>query len=81
MKEENRVYMRIANILTHIMATNVGRSLIEDHERYRIVLLDNATEIRFLTADQPVINLSANPKNFDPPAKFELYYPLSPTKR
>ena len=33
-----------------------------------------------MTADQPVINLSANPKDFKAPEKFELYYPLSPTK-
>jgi hypothetical protein len=32
-----------------------------------------------LTADQPVIHLSACSKSFEPPAKFELYYPLSPT--
>ena len=73
-------YMRIANVLTHIMATNVGRSLIGEHERHRIVLLDNTTSIPFVTADQPAINLSARPKNFEPPAKFELYYPLSPAR-
>jgi hypothetical protein len=81
MKEENyERYLRIANILTHIAATNVGCSLAADHENYRVVLLDNATQIPFVTADQPVINLSANPKDFKAPEKFELYYPLSPTK-
>ena len=34
----------------------------------------------FVTADQPVINLAANPTNNEPPDKFDLYYPLSPTK-
>jgi Terminase small subunit len=33
-----------------------------------------------VTADQPVINISTNPKEFKLPAKFELYYPLSATK-
>jgi hypothetical protein len=81
MKQEDfERYMRIANVLTHIMATNVGRSLIGEHEHHRVILLDNTTDIPFVTADQPVINLSAIPKNFKPPAKFELYYPLSPTK-
>ncbi len=79
-KEDFERYMRIANVLTHIMATNVGRSLIGQHEHHRIVLVDNTTDIPFATADQPVINLSASPTNFEPPAKFELYYPLSPTK-
>ena len=74
-------YLRIANVLTHIMATNVGRSLFAGHDGWnRIVLLDNLTDVPFVTADQPVINLSASPKNFDRPTKFELYYPLSPTK-
>jgi hypothetical protein len=73
-------YMRIANVLTHIMAINVGHHLFGAHERHRVVLLENTTAIPFVTADQPVINLSASPKNFDPPAKFELYYPLSPKR-
>lgn len=73
-------YIRIANVLTHIIAINVGRSLMGDHEHHRILLLDNITEIPFVTADQPIINLSARPKSFEPPAKFELYYPVSPTK-
>lgn len=79
-KEDFERYMRIANVLTHIMATNVGRSLIGEHEHHRIALLDKTTDSPFVTADQPVINLSASPTNFEPPAKFELYYPLSPKK-
>jgi hypothetical protein len=73
-------YMRVANVLTHIIAINVGSSLIGDHEHHRIVLPNNTTDIPFVTADQPLINLSARPKSFEPPAKFELYYPVSPTK-
>ena len=73
-------YLRIANVLTHIIAINVGRSLIGDHKHHRILLLDNTTDIPFVTADQPVINLSARPRNFEPPASFELYYPISPTR-
>ena len=73
-------YMRVANLLIHIMATDVGHSLIGDYERHAVVLLDNASEVPFVTADQPLINLSANPKEFKPPAKFDLYCPLSPTK-
>jgi hypothetical protein len=79
-KEDFDRYIRIANVLTHIIATNTGRSLIGEHEHHRIVLLDNATNIPFVTADQPIINLSASPKKVEPPAKFELYYPLSPAK-
>jgi hypothetical protein len=78
--EKYERYMRLANILTHIVAMNVARSLFGNHETYRVVLLDNATEIPFVTADQPAINLSAHPLNLEPPGKFELYYPLSPRK-
>lgn len=71
---------RIANVLVHIYAINVGRSLYLDRERYRIVLLENLTDIPFVTADQPVINIASNPKEMKPPDKLELYYPLSPTR-
>lgn len=81
MKQEDlERYKRIANLLTHIMAVNVGHSLIGNHQNQTIMLLDNTSEVSFVTADQPVINISANPKEYKPPAKFELYYPLSPTK-
>jgi hypothetical protein len=73
-------YLRIANPLVHIVATNVGLSLYADRKRHTIMLLDNATAVPFITADQPVINIAAGPKDTAPPAKFELYYPLSPTK-
>src|SRR4029077_3070909 len=74
------VFERIVNILVHILAISVGFSLYSDRTRYEVILLDNATDIPFITADQPVINIAANPKETKPPDKFELYYPLSPTK-
>lgn len=74
------LYQRIANPLVHILATNVGLSLYADRKRHTIMLLDNVTDVPFITADQPVINIATGPKDTIPPAKFELYYPLSPTK-
>jgi Protein of unknown function (DUF4238) len=62
------------------VANNVGLSLYSDRKRHTVLLLDNATGVPFVTADQPVINIAAGPKDTAPPAKFELYYPLSPTK-
>lgn len=78
--EKLALYLRIANPLTHIVATNVGLSLYAERKRRTIMLLDNVTGVPFITADQPVINIAAGPKDTTPPAKFELYYPLSPTK-
>jgi hypothetical protein len=74
------VFERIANVLVHIYSINLGRSLYIDRDRYKIVLLENASEVPFVTADQPVINIAASPMETKPPEKFELYYPLSPTK-
>lgn len=77
---EFEVFERIANVLVHIYAVNLGFSLYADRERYRIILLENRTDVPFVTADQPVVNIASNPTVTKPPDKFELYYPLSPTK-
>jgi hypothetical protein len=74
------LFERIANVLVHIYSINLGRSLYIDRDRYKIVLLENASKVPFVTADQPVINIAASPMETKPPEKFELYYPLSPMK-
>jgi hypothetical protein len=74
------LYLRIANPLVHITATNVGFSLYSGSERQEIMLVDNPTGTPFITADQPIINIASSPRATNPPAGFELYYPLSPTK-
>ncbi len=73
-------FQRVVNVLVHILAINLGFNLYADREHYKVILLDNTTDVPFITADQPVINIAANPKETKPPDKFELYYPLSPTK-
>jgi hypothetical protein len=78
--ERLALYLRIANPLVHIVAINAGLSLYADRKRHTIILLDNVTGVPFITADQPVINIASGPKDTTPPTKFELYYPLSPTK-
>lgn len=45
-----------------------------------IKLLEYATPVPFVTADQPIINLAAEPKDTTPPERFELFYPLLPMK-
>ncbi len=73
-------FERVANVLVHIYAVNVGCHLYADRARYKIALLENHSEVPFVTADQPVINITSSPTETKPPEKFELYYPLSPTK-
>ncbi|MCR1344894.1 DUF4238 domain-containing protein [Acidithiobacillus ferrooxidans] len=65
---------RTANILNHILATNVSVGLFRERNAYRIIFLTNDTLIPFVTGDQPVLNM------LDPEASdnIELYYPLSP---
>lgn len=76
---EFEIFERTANVLVHIYAVNLGYSLYGDRERYKMVLLENHSEVPFVTADQPVINVASGPAETKPPDKFELYYPLSPT--
>jgi|SRR5208337_2563014 len=73
-------FQRIVNVLVHILAINLGFNLYADRKRYRLILLENATNVPFITADQPAINIAAKPEETKPPDKFELYYPLSPSK-
>jgi hypothetical protein len=73
-------FERLANVLVHIYAVNLGCSLYGDRQRYKIALIQNHSEVPFITADQPVINIASIPKDTRTPEKFELYYPLSPTK-
>jgi Protein of unknown function (DUF4238) len=74
------LYLRVANPLIHMVGINVGRSLFAERKRHRVVVLHNTTDVPFVTADQPVINIAAGLGDLAPPEKFELYYPLSPTR-
>lgn len=65
---------RTAQILNHILATNVGAGLFRERKAYRIAFLKNETSAPFIAGDQPVLNM-LDPKATD---DLELYYPLSP---
>jgi hypothetical protein len=56
-----------------ICATNLASSLVRQRREYRIVLLQNKSEVPFITGDQPVINLSGIDAE-----EVDLYYPLQP---
>jgi len=73
-------FLKVANLLVHILATNLGFNMYARREQYTIMLVDNPTAVPFITADQPAINIASNPKETEAPQRFELYYPLSPTK-
>jgi len=69
----------VIDVLSYLVAMNLGLGLYADRAAFRVVVVQNDTDTPFITADQPVINLHAT---FDgkPPEKLEFYYPLSPTK-
>jgi len=71
---------RLWTVFAHILANNVGRSFFGGFRDYKIVVVENVTPARFITGDQPVINLHGNPFTREVPDNIELYYPLSPTK-
>lgn len=71
---------RVWDVLSHILAAEAGRSFFVDRRNFQIVVLDNDTQVPFITSDQPIINMLTDGKSFDVPKKMELYYPLSPTQ-
>lgn len=68
---------KIWNIMSHILSTNVAWSLFINRLKYKLILIENETQIPFITSDQPLINSAAvgglEPKTLD------IYYPISPT--
>jgi Protein of unknown function (DUF4238) len=64
-------------ILRLSFATNIGWSLYSDRARWQIRMLSAAEKLRFITGDQPVLNLLQQTGSEDDLA---LYYPVSPEK-
>jgi len=66
-------------VLRHAFSDATAISLDAD-PGVTLRLLKNSTGIPFITSDQPVINLQADPSpSMTPPKHVELYYPISPT--
>lgn len=63
------------NIISHICAANVGLTLFLERRRRPLILLENSTEVEFITGDQPVLNLFRGQGDAYSP-----YYPISPTR-
>jgi len=67
---------RVWPIMSHMFATNIGMGVYLERKSRRLVLLENTTDLAFITGDQPVINLHSDGKK--PPATLSWYYPISP---
>jgi Protein of unknown function (DUF4238) len=70
---------RCWNILRHIFAVNVGVGLYLERKTRPLWMLENETDVPFITGDQPVVNLFPSPHPDKPPELLALYYPLSPS--
>ncbi|ENA3445201.1 DUF4238 domain-containing protein [Yersinia enterocolitica] len=68
---------RTWNVLAHIFSTNLSYELSTGG--YRLVILTNKSELKFITSDQPVINTLAYDRKVVNDMEVEIYYPLSPT--
>jgi hypothetical protein len=71
---------RVWDVLSYILAVEAGRSFFCSRRDFQIVVLDNDTQVPFITSDQPIINRMTEGHGWDVPDKMELYYPLSPTQ-
>lgn len=60
-------------------ATQIAHSVSQDRS-YKLIFLDATQNEKFVTSDQPVINLDQSNDTNDGPSTFELYYPISPEK-
>jgi len=67
---------RVWNVLIHMFATNIGASLFRERRQRKLILVHNRTDVPFITADQPAINLKGTRPH--PPESLSIYYPISP---
>lgn len=65
------------NIVSHIVATNVGFTLFVARRVAPLRLLVNNTSIPFITSDQPIINVFGH-QSSEAPTHLAMYYPISP---
>ena len=70
---------RVLGLYTLISAMWIADSLYEERSKCRLVLLNNQTDIPFITGDQPIINLHATFGEIAPES-LEFYYLISPTR-
>lgn len=68
----------LTSFMNYIFAYNLAFGLTKN---YDMKVINNDTEIEFITGDQPIINLEGKyDGTLEPPTKLVLYYPLSPKK-
>lgn len=67
---------RIWNLVIHMSASNIGCSLYVERKRRTLVVVNNRTDVPFITGDQPAINLKGTAPT--PPKNLSVFYPIAP---
>ena len=68
---------KLANLVCHMAAENVGCSLFMDRNEFDLVFLTAADDVGFITGDQPIVNLMGTGDSQET-TELILYYPLKP---
>jgi len=67
---------RICSYIRYPRTLQTHANLLKDRSQYDLSIVNNTTELKFITGDQPLVNLDRKtPQNF-----FDLFYPISPNK-
>lgn len=69
------------NLMVLILSTRLGYTLFSHikNKVFNCYLLENDSEIPFITGDQPVINTHTSSNVYEEVTELELYYPITPT--
>ena len=68
---------KLANLVCHMAAENVGASLFVDRNEFDLVFLTAADDVGFITGDQPIVNLVGTGDSQET-TDLVWYYPLKP---
>lgn len=67
---------KVMRLLRPIYAEMTARGIFRDWGKTIFMVVENKTELEFITGDQPLANLAQHKK----PKYFDLYFPISPRK-
>ncbi len=67
---------RIWDLAVLMFAYNIGMGLFLERKKRKLALVENRTDVPFITGDQPIINLHGD--GIRPPEELCFYYPVSP---
>ena len=70
-------FAKLKNIVCHVAAEKLGGSLFVDRNEFDIVFLESRGDARFITGDQPIVNILGTGDS-RATAELAFYYPLSP---